>query len=163
MKNNRGITVIALIITIIITIILATIVIKYGTAEISKAKIEDLKATMLLIKGRAQISIDKANFEKDYEEIGVIKLELENDVLSLPETATEEYDLSSLQSTLNSLENKDELYIWEQAAMDNNNINVEITDKDFFVIDYNTMEVYSSVGYEAEDETLYSLTQLQEV
>lgn len=158
MRNNKGITIIALIITIVLTLILLSVVIKFGTNEIDRAKIEDLKSTMLLIKGRAQVSKEKTNFEKDYSEKGVIQI---NDDLTLPEGKT--YDLSSIQSKLNALADKSQLYIWEQTALNNNGIDYEITSDDFFVIDYNNMEVYSSIGYSFEGRTYYSLSQLQEL
>ena len=160
MKNSKGITIIALIITIIVMLILVTVVVNFGTSEIDKAKIEDLKATMLLIKGRVQISIDKENFEKDYVESGVIKI---NEKLTMPETASKQYNLANLNSILGALDDKTGLYIWEQEAMDNNGIDVEITAEDFFVIDYNKMEVYSSLGYKVNNETAYSLTELQKI
>lgn len=158
MRNNKGITIIALIITIVLTLILLSVVIKFGTNEIDRAKIEDLKSTMLLIKGRAQVSKEKTNFEKDYSEKGVIQI---NDNLTLPEGKI--YDLSSIQSELNALADKSQLYIWEQTALNNNGIDYEITSDDFFVIDYNNMEVYSSIGYSFEGRTYYSLSQLQEL
>lgn len=159
-SKDKGITIIALIITIIITIILASIIIQYGTGEIDKAKLEDLKTTMLLIKGRAQISIDKLEFEKDYVEEGVIQL---NTNITLPAEATVQYNLSGLKTTLSALQDKSKLYIWEQKAMDNNGIDVEITAENFYVIDYNTKEVYYSLGYKDNGKINYSLNQLQEL
>jgi len=152
MKNNKGITIIALIITIVITLILATIVIEYGTEEIDKAKIEDLKATMLLIKGRAQIAIDKDEFGEEYDKTGMLTYAEATDY-----TANISDDLVAL------LTDTTNLYIWEQEAMDNNNINVKITEEEFFIIDYGTLEIYSSTGYEIKGTTYYSLTQLQEL
>ena len=159
-SKNKGITIIALIITIILALILFAIVIEYGKGEIEKAKIEDIKTTMLLIQGRAKISIDKIEFETDYEEEGVIQL---NSNLTLPEEATLQYNLSSLTSVLNSLEDKSNLYIWEQQAMDNNGIDIEVTAEEFYVIDYNTQEIYYSLGYKDGENIYYSLSQLQEL
>ena len=139
---------------------MAAFIINYGTEEIDKAKLEDLKTTMLLIKGRAKIVIEKTNFEEDYEEEGTIQL---TSSIALPEEAETNYNLLSLMSVLNAIEDKSQLYIWEQKAMDNNGIDVKITQDDFYVIDYNTKEVYSSIGYTLGNETYYSLTQLQEL
>ena len=49
-KNNKGITLIALTITIIILLILASITIYSGKESIKKAQLESLKTNMLLIK-----------------------------------------------------------------------------------------------------------------
>ena len=73
------------------------------------------------------------------------------------------YDTSNLQSIIANLEDTENLYIWEQTAMDNNNIQVTITTEDFFVIDYLTGEIYYSLGYEYEGETYYSLTEMQNI
>ncbi|MGN1301908.1 MAG: hypothetical protein ACI4U9_05265 [Clostridia bacterium] len=152
LKQTKGITIVALIITIIIMLILASVTIQFGVGEVQRAKLEDIKTTMLLIKGRAQIVADKEEFGESYDNTGMIKV-----------ADASGYDLSLLQPTLNELEDTSNLYIWEQTAMDNNNIDVEITTKDFFVIDYFTGEVYYSLGYTYEGNTYYSLTQMQNI
>ena len=152
LKQTKGITIVALIITIIIMLILASVSIEFGRGEIQRAKLEDIKTTMLLIKGRAQIVADKEEFGESYDNTGMVKL-----------ADASGYDLSLLQPTLNELADTSNLYIWEQTAMDNNNIDVEITTEDFFVIDYLTGEVYYSLGYTYEENTYYSLTQMQNI
>lgn len=150
--DNKGITIVALIITIIVIMILATVTVEIGTGEIKRAKIEDLKTTMLLIKGRAQIVADKESFGESYDNTGMVKL---------AEVAS--YDTSNLQSEFSKLADTSSLYVWEQTAMDNNNIDVEITNTDFFVIDYLTGEVYYSLGYTYEGTTYYSLSEMQNI
>lgn len=146
-QQNNGITIVALIMTIIIMLILASVTIQFGAGEIQRAKLEDIKTTMLLIKGRAQIVADKEEFGESYDNTGMVKMQ---DVTN--------YDTSNLQSIFNNLEDTSNLYIWEQTAMDNNNIDVTITNTDFFVIDYSTGEVYYSLGYTYDGNTYYSLT-----
>lgn len=160
MKSNKGITIIALVITVIVMLILVTVTIEYGTGQIEKAKLEDLKTTMLLIKGRAQIAIDKENFGEDYNKEGMTKL---TDEATLPEDITTNYNLENLENIFDNLEDKTKLYIWEQTAMDNNSIDVEITSEEFYVIDYNTKEIYYSLGFLHEGNTYYSLTELQNI
>lgn len=148
-KSNKGITLTTLVVTIVIMVVLATVTVNIGTKEIERAKLEDLKTTMLLIKGRAQIVADKEEFGEDYDSTGMFKL-----------TEATGYNISNLQDIF---DNTDNLYIWEQTAMDNNSIDVEITKEDFFVVDYVTGEVYYSLGFTYEDNTYYSLTELQNV
>ena len=149
LRQTNGITIIALIITIIVMLILVTVGIEYGTQEIEKAKLEDLKTTMLLIKGRAQIVADKEDFGESYNNEGMIKV---------TDEAASKYNMSNLQDL-----DQTNLYIWEQIAMDNNNIDVTITTTEFYVIDYNTREVYYSLGYTSGDTTYYSLTDIQKI
>lgn len=149
LRQTNGITIIALIITIIVMLILVTVGIEYGTQEVEKAKLEDLKTTMLLIKGRAQIVADKEAFGENYNNEGMIKV---------TDEAASKYDMSNLQDL-----DQTNLYIWEQTAMDNNNIDVTITTTEFYVIDYNTKEIYYSLGYTDADTTYYSLTDIQKI
>ena len=148
--GNKGITIIALIITIVVTLILITIGIEYGQEQLEKSKIEDLKTTMLLIKGKAQIVVDKEYFGETYTDDGM---------LAYADAATYTANIpSALQEDLTSTEN---LYIWEQTAMDNNNIETTITSQKFFIINYETMEIYYSEGISLDGNTYYSLSQLQ--
>lgn len=151
-KSNKGITIVALIVTIIITLILVTLTVEFGIGEIEEAKFEDIKTTMLLIKGRAQIVADKESFGEEYDNEGMIKL-----------AEATNYNISNLKSIFNSLGDTSNLYIWEQTAMDNNSIQVEITTDDFFVIDYSTGEVYYSLGFTYEGNTYYSLSEMRNV
>ena len=150
MRNSKGITIVALIITIIVTLILVRFVVHYGTQEIDKAKIEDLKATMLLIKGRAQIAVDKDAFGEEYDKTGMLTY-----------ADATEYTANIPAGLSSKLTDTSNLYIWTQDAMDNNGIDIEITKDDFFIIDYGTLEIYSSVGYTVDGVTNYSLSELQ--
>lgn len=150
-KQNKGITLVALIATVAIMIVLAVVTINIGTKEIERAKLEDLKTTMLLIKGRAQIVADKEEFGEDYDSTGMLKL-----------SEATGYNTANLQSIFSNIDTSN-LYIWEQTAMDNNNIQVTVTNIDFYVVNYATGEVYYSLGFTYEDNTYYSLTQLQNV
>lgn len=151
-EKERGITIISLIITIILMLILASVSIRFGKNEINKAKLEDIKTTMLLIKGKATIVIDKEEFGESYDNTGMIKL-----------SEASNYDTSKLQEIFGELSDTSNLYIWEQPAMNNNGIDVTITNTDFFVIDYSTKEIYYSLGFEYEGNTYYTLTDLQKI
>lgn len=151
-NSSHGITIVALIVTIIIMLILASVTIQFGKREVQRAKLEDIKTTMLLIKGRAKIIADKEEYGESYDNTGMIKL-----------ADASGYNLSLLQPTLNELTDQSNLYIWEQTAMNNNNIKVEITNEEFFVIDYSTEEVYYSLGFTYEENTYYSLSQMQNI
>ena len=63
LKNNKGITLTALVITIIILGIIATIVIRTSSPVIQEAKIEDVKTTLLLIQAKWKVEKEKAKFD----------------------------------------------------------------------------------------------------
>ena len=63
MKDNRGITIVALIITIIILIIILGVSLGTGNDVITKSKLENLKTNMLLIEVKAKEYIENASFD----------------------------------------------------------------------------------------------------
>ena len=152
-KLNKGITIISLVITIVLMLILASVTINIGSKEIEKAKLEDLKTTMLLIKGRAQIVADKESFGEEYNKEGMLKID----------EAVLNYDVNNVKERIFKNVDTTNLYIWEQTAMNNNNIDVEISKEEFYIMDYLTGEVYYSLGYPHNGRTYYSLTDIQKI
>lgn len=63
MKNNKGITMVALVITITVMIIIMSIVVKMGTDTITKTNIEDIKTNMLFVEAKGKEFVEKANHE----------------------------------------------------------------------------------------------------
>ena len=62
-RENKGITLITLVITIIVLLIIAGIAVYSGTETIKKAKLEELKTNMLLIQAKAKEYVENANFK----------------------------------------------------------------------------------------------------
>lgn len=70
MKSNKGITLVALVITIIIIIIIAAITVYEGNIIVGEAKYEDVKTDMLLIQAEVKNFVEQARFEhKSLEDI----------------------------------------------------------------------------------------------
>ena len=63
MKENKGITLVALLITIVVLLILAGISIGKGSNIIKSSQLENLKTNMLLIKVKAKEYVENANFQ----------------------------------------------------------------------------------------------------
>ena len=70
MKNQKGITLVALTITIIVMIIIASITTYAGSGLIKQAKLQDLVTNMLLMQVKAKEGAEEAKFQKvkDLEE-----------------------------------------------------------------------------------------------
>lgn len=62
-EENKGITLMALVITIGVLIILASITIKYGGESIKQAKIQNMKTNMLLIEAKTKEFVENANYD----------------------------------------------------------------------------------------------------
>lgn len=144
LKNEKGITIIALIITIILMLILVGVTVKVGTKEISKAKLEDIKTEMISIKTRAEIVKDKYDF-KDIDNLVGTKL-----------SETTDYNTEAIVIPDESKEN---CYIWTQEDLNSQELSSIKVDKDkFYVVYYgDDIEIYYSKGVDGK----YSLTDLQ--
>lgn len=150
MKEQKGITLVALIITIIVMIILAAVTIHFGTNLLDKSKKEDLKTTMLLIQSKAKIIKEKKEFG-DIEELTGVSL-----------SNNTEYIISqNFQKKLNTIEKAD-LYILNSENLTSMGITDKTDNKEFYVVDYNNSEIYYSLGYKEGKSTLYSLSELGE-
>ena len=69
-KSNKGITLIALIVTIIIILVIAAITVYEGSKLIDQAKYEDVKTNMLLLQAETKNYVEQAKFEnKKIEDI----------------------------------------------------------------------------------------------
>lgn len=147
-KNDKGITLTALIITIIIMIILVGVGVKFGTSAIEKAKLEDIKTNMLSIKTKAKTIEEKYLFG-DIEEL--VGIELDKETLN-----------SALQ---NELEDKT-VYKWDQGILNEQGLTqIKADNTNFYIVYYDTdsstCEVYYSAGYTINGQTKYSLTDLE--
>lgn len=144
LKNEKGITIIALIITIIIMLILVGVTVKVGTKEISKAKLEDIKTEMISIKTRAKIVKDKYDF-KDVDNLVGTKL------LEATDYNTEAIIIPN--------ESKENCYIWTQEDLNSQELSsIKVDEDKFYVVYYgDDIEIYYSKGVDGK----YSLTDLQ--
>lgn len=70
MRKDKGITLIALVITIIVIFILAGITIHEGSKIIQESELQTIKTEMLLIKGKAETLKDKKMFNAETILIG---------------------------------------------------------------------------------------------
>lgn len=140
LKIEKGITLVALVITVILMMILVGVTIHFSTDAIQKANLEDIKTDMISIKTRAKIIAEQYNF-KDIESL-----------VGSPITDTEAQKLG--------LTNSDKILKW--TSNDLSSQNLSSIDGDKYVVSYNLedpneCEVYYLEGY----ETKYSLTELQ--
>ena len=62
-KNNKGITLVALVITVIIILVIGAITVYEGSRLVDEAKYEDVKTNMLLIQAEVKNFAEQAKFE----------------------------------------------------------------------------------------------------
>ena len=160
-KNNKGITLIALTITIIILLILASITIYSGKESIKKAQLESLKTNMLLIKAKAKEYVEQASFKNGVNK-SQISEEAKNELKGKEANAS---DYSKQNITINGGEILYKLTsdnLKEMGLKD-----VKLGSNEEYLVKYNikdvTVEVYNTSGYENNGTTVYSLSELEKI
>ena len=160
-KNNKGITLIALTITIIILLILASITIYSGKESIKKAQLESLKTNMLLIKAKAKEYVEQASFKNGVNK-SEISEEAKNELKGKESNAS---DYSKQNITINGGEILYKLTsdnLKEMGLKD-----VKLGSNEEYLVKYNikdvTVEVYNTSGYENNGTTVYSLSELEKI
>lgn len=139
-KIEKGITIVALIITIVIMLILLGVGIETGGDAIKQAKLEDIKTEMITIKTKAKIIAEQYNF-KDIKQL-----------VGSPITDDEANKIG--------ISNSDKVLKWSVDDLKSQNLSK--IKGDTYIVKYdlkdpNSSEVYYLEGYEG----IYSLTELQ--
>lgn len=140
LRKEKGITLVALVITIVLMMILVGVTIHFSTDAIDRARLEDIKTDMISIKTRAKIVAEQYNF-KDIENL-----------VGSTITDTEAQKLG--------LTNSDKILKWSSEDLESQKLSSIDGDKYVVVYDLdnpNNCEIYYIEGYEGK----YSLTDLQ--
>ena len=175
MKKNRGITMVALVITIVVLLIIAGISIGAGNNAIKNSKLENLKTNMLLIEVKAKeqlenakfrlgTSFDKATEEEKTNRVNTAKSELSEF------TEDEIVDGNIFNNNIKE-DNKKNIYYYKlstQNLMDMGLKNVKSDEKNgYYIVKYDlknsTIEIYNTEGFDDEGNVVYSLTDIKQV
>lgn len=172
-KNEKGITVVALMITIILLLILAGITIYTGKDSIQKANLEGLKTNMLLIQTKAREYVENASFDLGVNPDNAtdeMKLKAQSE-LSGEDKGTAVTSSDSLSSELVSIGisqediNAGNVYKLTTENLEKMGIHDVTSDSEdgWYVIVYNiddtTAEIYHTIGYQGK----HSLTEIEQI
>ena len=166
MKNNKGITLVALSITIVVLLILASITIFYGKDNIDKANLENLKTNMLLIDAKAKEYCEEANFKVGTGSVPTDQQELENYLKPGVDYLKEKNLTTNGASALSAITSTTYQYVVEltQSNLDEIGLkDVKTTNDDKYLIGFNIsedkVEVYNTKGIDGK----YSLTEIENI
>mgnify|MGYP002554456605 FL=1 len=151
--NNRGITLMTLVITIIIMIILAGVTITGTYSLIKKSKLENLKTDMLLIQAKTKTALEEYNFSKDETKLIGTKLE---------EADTEK--VSKLNKA--GITDISNWYFLSQDDLNNMNLSdIRAKDGEYYFVKYDkenlVVDILYTEGFVENGITKFTLTQLQ--
>lgn len=177
-KDNKGITLIVLVVTIVVLLIIAGVTITAGTESIKRAKLETLRTNMLLIKAKGKEYCEEANFragiinESDTAEAKAEKIQKGINFLSTDKNLPSA-EVSELPVQLEAEETYDYVAKLDTEAPNNGVLKElglnEVANSEnagiFYIgfdIKNNKVEVFNSRGYASKDgTTYYRLTQIE--
>lgn len=149
MRKEKGITLIALIIMIVVIGVVLFTGFKYAKEYFIKQEKEDIKAEMLAIQGIVTGIKNKHIVDEENNKLVGTKIDLDNN--------TTEYKITdNLKNELKKQEDA-ELYILNNEELKKQSIdNTNINETEFYVVDYNSEEVFYSLGIDGK----YKLSEL---
>lgn len=173
LKEESGVTMIALVVTIIVLLILASITMYGGTDIIDKSRLEGLKTSMLLIQAKAKAYVENASFElgiKPEEATEEMKAksraELEGEEKGTKVNLTDPIVEQLLKIGIKQEDiEKGNVYVLATENLKKMGINgTKSNEKSgYYVIVYNleeiSAEIYNTVGY----KNIYSLTDIENI
>ncbi len=173
-KENKGITLISLIITMIVLIIIVSTVVKYGKQAITYASYQSTKTNMLLIEAKAKQYVENANFQlgvKPEEATEEMKQKARNE-LKGTKISHEELLGTKVHDIGISPEDVDNGNVFKLTKEDleaMNIRNVESNDeKGWYIIVYNieqaTAKIYHTYGVKLESKEIkYALDDIRDI
>lgn len=139
MKNENGITMIALLIIIVLVGVVVFSGLQYAHKYVKNQEIEDIKANMLAIQSIVTHINNKHTVDEANNPFLGVNLDLENNTTGYKVT-------EKFKNSLLSIENAN-LYILSQEELKHNGIKeITVNEKEFYVVDYNSGEIFYSLG-----------------
>lgn len=150
-KNNKGITIVSLVIVIIVLIIIAGVSIGVGGNVIKSAKLQSINTNMLLIQAKAKVIFEESNFNKDES---LLKGQKVSDIIG-----NEQIQELVSQSVIDDTQN---YYLLSQEDLDEIGLyNIEVGDG--YVVNYQTEEIIYVKGFKVENTTYYKLSETKDL
>lgn len=177
MKDNKGITMVVLVITIVILLIIAGISIFHGNKAIKSSQLENVKTNMLLIKVKAKEYTENANFklgtnfesatDKDTK-VANAKTELKGEEIKNSSMFGSGMNITQEQLTS---DNTKYIYYYRLNTTNLKDMGFSKLESDesngWYIIKYDIknleVEIYSTRGFKKDGVMYYSLTDLENI
>lgn len=150
-KNQKGITIISLIITIILLLIISGVTVYIGTGVIKQATLQTINTNMMLIQAKTKTIAEQAKFNNNQDNYkGTVLSDISGNkkIDKLIETGI--------------IEDKSKYYLLSKddlVSMGLEKIDIE----DGYIVNYETEEVIYVKGYENEGVTYHKLNDMKNV
>lgn len=169
MKNNKGVTLVSLVITIVVLIIISGITVNVSNDVSEQARLQDLKTNMLLIQAKAktlaeEVNFETANLDATKEEDAKKIAEIKGTKLIGTKFDSSEETIKTATSNAGVTDTTDFYYL-SQENLSQMGINIEVPEDTYYLVKYNfeDTEVVFTGGYKYEDEVYYKLSELNNI
>lgn len=167
-KNNKGVTLVALSITIVVILIIASVTYVSGRDLLDSTKLKGYITTMYLVKGEVDNINESYQFDGDTNHLKGSKLDITytnpDTGISTNEMLKDIYvkeifvGMSDASDRANSEISNGNWYILKQDDIKDMGIENDMLDNgDVFIVNYNTGLIIYSKGYTSSGITTYSL------
>lgn len=179
MEKNKGITMVALVITIIVLLMLSGISIGVGNNVINKTKLENIKTNMLLIEVKAKEFAEKANFDLGNtidtvsEEEKNTRIQKAKGDLVGEEIVDDSIFEDNIDINTGKIQEDNGNYIYYYKLTQQNLIDMGLTSlssnekEGWYIIRYDLknieVEIYNTKGFENKEVKYYSLNEIESI
>ena len=160
-EDNRGITLVALVVTIIVLLILAGIGINTGISSMEKVKLEELKTNMLLIEAKARECVEEANFRMGATTDETVVESVRKEIYEV-NNKLEKANSTNVPNSPGEIDLTD-CYVITKETFDLWGLNkIKLSEDEKYLVRFNEKEikveeVYNTKGYDGK----YSLTEIE--
>ncbi len=150
-NNQKGITIVSLVITIIILLIIGGITVTVGTGVIKQATLKNINTNMMLIQAKTKTIAEQAKFNNNQDNYKGT---------SLSEVSGNKKVDKVLETGI--IEDTSKYYLLSQEDLISMGLE-KIDIEDGYIVNYETEEVIYVKGYENDGVTYYKLNDMKNV
>lgn len=163
-KDNKGITLIALMTTVTILLIIAGISVYSGKDTIKRANLESLRTNMLLIQAKTREYVEEVSFKMGPTPDETKREEVRKQVYETEALLKKASEVTNITIPSESGINPNECYYIPKEALEKMGLGkIEIEYDNCYLIKFDeanvSVEIYNTKGYEGK----YSLTQINQI
>ena len=154
-KENKGVTIISLVLTIVILVILTSVSFTTGSSLIKNTRIGRILSSMNLVKAKAEMRYEEYQFSENEEILGTKATGIVNISQYEKDLITEKLNEENI--TPDEFDNWD-WYIWNKTDLTKEGLDSNmLAENECFYVNYKYNQILYSAGtaHDVEGETIY--------
>ncbi len=160
-KNQKGITIVLLVITIVILVIIAGITIYIGNGIMKQASLQTISTNMMLIQAKTKTIAEQAKFNNDISK----ESDTQNDEEIYKGILVSDISGNKkIDKLINDgiIEDASKYYLLTKEDLSGMGLD-KISIDDGYIVSYDTEEIIYVRGFESEGKTYYKLSETKDL